>query len=190
MPKANCEHIIQQAAVVDPTKGISWQAPSTYGNASKTGTERNDRLLGRHNRHITLRGLGGNDLLWLDASQLATPRSSLQQGYGYGGGGDDTMFAGRGRSYLYGEAGNDTIQSNGKYSYLNGGNGDDLLRARSGTKYTKIVGGSGNDVVSAVIGSGRAVVDCGPGHDVLTLSQYKGNRARVSYKNCEKIVTE
>jgi Ca2+-binding RTX toxin-like protein len=126
------------------------------GGDARTGTERDDKLLGGAGPDLLVGG-AGDDLLWGDHQPGTAAPDQLRGGAGrdkvYGGGGPDFIDGGADGDYLQGDAGDDVIR---------GGDGDDKIRPGLGTDV--VDAGAGNDVVYA-IGGGRDRVDCGPGRD-------------------------
>jgi hypothetical protein len=102
----NCEIVIEQAAPVDPLKGIS----ATTGNdgGSRSGTELNDNLRGGAGSD-KITGLGGDDVLWGDQNHDALPGARKAGDLLDGGAGNDTLVGGKGRDLLYGRTGDDVL---------------------------------------------------------------------------------
>ena len=127
-----------------PTGSYSFavSAPSlpTY---TYTLTSRDDSKSYSNNSQ-TVRGLGGNDSIWLNGGN----------DIGLGGDGADTVYGGTGSDELSGGTGRDR---------LTGDSGDDVLRG--GTDVDRLSGGLDRD--SLLGGSGNDVLDGGAGNDIL-----------------------
>jgi len=181
----DCETVVELAPELDPTKGSTWQAEA-FSDASRTGTGRNDTLLGGHGSNRVM-GEGGDDVLWGDARHdSGGARAKRQTDYVNAGAGNDTVYAGRGSNTILGLDGNDYLQGNGLRNVIRGGNGSDTIRANSAVM-TRIDAGADADLVTAIVSSGRVTVDCGPGEDTLQISKYRGNATRVTHRNCENV---
>ena len=172
----DCEHVVEQEKIHDPTKGITRDANSRQGGTLR-GTERNDNLLGGPGPD-TLLGHAGDDILW---------GNRLHDGRSYGtdkiaaGPGNDTVYGGRAGNRINGDDGNDFLQGGPKRNRIRAGNGDDTVRLR-GSGPNTVYGGAGNDIVEA-FAQGRAMVDCGPGYDRVNI----GFNRLVRWRNCEKV---
>ena len=176
--------MIEQAAPVDPTKGVSSSIPNSGGSAH--GTDLNDNLRGQHGSD-TILGLAGDDVIWGD--QVHDPGGAAaraQRDDLDGGAGNDTIYGGRGINSVIGGDGNDFLQGGGLTRLIVGGNGDDTIKVTSGAK-TTVDAGDGNDTITAIIARGRATVSCGPGVDTVIESEFTGNRKLVKISSdCEK----
>jgi len=173
----NCENIVEAARESDPTRGVFRTANSRQGGRLR-GTERNDTLLGGPGGDLLL-GRRGDDILW---------GNRLPSGRSYGtdriraGGGNDTVYGGRGRNRIYGGSGNDYLQGGASFNRFVGGPGDDHVYLRGGGAQS-VSAGVGNDRIDAY-GSGSISIDCGPGGDTVNIGFNRG----VRLSNCE-IVT-
>ena len=179
----NCEIVIEQAAPVDPLKGIS----ATTGNdgGSRSGTELNDNLRGGAGSD-KITGLGGEDVLWGDQNHDALPGARKASDLLDGGAGNDTIYGGRGVNTIFGQDGDDFLQGGGLRSIISGGAGNDKIKVTSGAK-TTVDGGEGDDTITAIIARGRATIKCGAGHDTVIESEWPGNRKLVKISgDCEK----
>ncbi|MDP8969196.1 MAG: hypothetical protein M3N52_01540, partial [Actinomycetota bacterium] len=173
----NCQQVIEAPPVVDPTKGVTRLMGDRGGR--KTGTERNDNLLGGHGSDRLL-GMAGDDVIWGDRHPGTGGRKASDRLYGQGG--NDTIYGGRGSNFVSGAAGNDYLQGGDRRNTVNGGDGDDEVRLRGAGPNT-VRAGRGNDVIHALVGDGRTTIDCGPGFDVVHIG-----RRRPATSNCEKVV--
>ena len=81
----------------------------------------------------------------------------------YGGGGIDTITAGKGDDYVEGNAGNDILDGGEGNDRLIGGTGNDQLTG--GKDSDILIGGEGNDELTA--GTGNDVLYGGTGNDTL-----------------------
>lgn len=136
-------------------------APTVADAASRTGTDRSDRIVATQGDDV-IRGLGGNDVIFAgkgndrvdagpgnDRIEGEDNRDQLNGGPGNdlidGGDNDDTMLGGPGNDYLQGSSGDDRITGGaGQDTVLGGANtdiytfqgrfGSDLVLERSGNK--------------------------------------------------------
>ena len=93
-------------------------------DASFTGTDQNDKLLGGHGND-KLFGLDGDDVIWGDykpSGQTASQRDRVRAGTG-----DDWVYASHGRNVIYGGPGNDTIRNWFGRGFVDCGGGNDIL---------------------------------------------------------------
>jgi hypothetical protein len=177
----NCENIIEQAPVFDPNKGETWINRS--GDASKTGTNLNDNLLGGPGNE-TIKGLGGDDIIWGNHLPDGSGTSSYDKLYG--GDGADIIYGGRGDNYIDGGSGNDFLQGGTQDNVIWARDGDDEIQI-TGTGTNKVYGGNGDDTVNAFAhgeGQDKVTIDCGPGRDTVFYG-----RTRPSTSNCEKVLS-
>jgi Ca2+-binding RTX toxin-like protein len=112
---------------------------------------------------IEMFGAGGNDLLALDETNGALPRSIL-----FGGDGDDTLVGGSGSDLLFGQSGNDTLLGKGGNDLLFGGSGNDTLTGGSGSD--QVFGESGNDLMIWNPGDGTDLDEGGGGVDTVQVN--------------------
>src|SRR4051812_33704881 len=100
-------------------------------NQSRTyvGTRRNDELLGHHGSD-TLRGRGGDDVLWADWDGVGQPTS--QRDTIYGNAGTDFIYGSHGHNQIYAGPGNDVISVHYGFGFVDCGPGRDIYHvARS-----------------------------------------------------------
>lgn len=76
-------------------------------DTARTGTRKNDELLGGHGDD-TLKGGWGHDVIWGD--HKASGNTTNQADTIYGGRGNDWVYASHGRNRIYGGPGQDTIR--------------------------------------------------------------------------------
>ena len=107
-------------------------------------------------REISLRGLGGNNLLKLNPG--LDIRATLASG-----GGNDTLIGGAHSDEMYGGAGDDLLVGNAGHDAMPGHEGNDVLRGGEGSDI--VDGAAGNDRLDG--GAGDDIVIGGAGHDVL-----------------------
>jgi len=174
-----CERVIWADPLpVDPLAGEKFISPDA--GATKTGTAKNDKLLGVHGPD-KLYGEGGDDIVWAD--QLSDPGGFDSVDYLHGGAGDDTIYGGYGTTFSFGDEGNDFIQGGiGKRNVIKAGAGNDVVRLRGDNQGTAFVsGGPGNDSIIAST-SGRNVIRCGPGRD-----RVRAGEADSVARDCERV---
>jgi CubicO group peptidase (beta-lactamase class C family) len=130
-------------------------------------TAGNDVLQGNPT-HLTLYGLGGDDLI----SGVMDQANVLFGNEGHdqlrGGKRDDVLNGGSGHDRLWGDRGNDLLIGGSGDDILMGGQGDDTLKGSSGRDI--LTGGDGNDLLAG--GSGFDHLDGGNGND--RLMDYEG----------------
>ena len=176
-----CEIIIPQVPPHDPDQGITWINRS--GDASKTGTERNDNLLGGPGNEA-IQALGGDDIVW--GNHLPDGSGTNSHDRLYGDAGKDTIYGGRGSNHIDGGSGDDYLQGGDADNEVWARDGDDQLRV-TGTGTNRFYAGNGNDTVYAFAhgdGRDRVSVDCGPDDDTV----YYG-RTRPDVSNCETVMS-
>jgi hypothetical protein len=93
-------------------------------HAGRTGTARNDELLGGHGND-TLVGGPGADVIWGDYKPTAN--NTWQHDRLFGGPGDDWIYGSHGSNVVYGGAGNDTIRVWFGRGFVDCGAGRDIL---------------------------------------------------------------
>jgi hypothetical protein len=171
----DCEQVLLTDAVVDPSKGVTYLAGD--GGGARTGTALDDVLLGGPGAD-TLRGLGGNDVLWgLRQAGL----SSLLPDVIDSGPGDDTVYGGPGPQRISGGDGDDFLEGGIGDGTISGGAGNDTIRLRgAGTVVVKA--GAGRDTIYARGGS-RARVSCGSGRDTVHV-----DGADSVARDCERVI--
>jgi len=175
----HCEQIVESPPVVDPSKGV--KRMTADGGGSATGSERNDNLLGSWGPD-TLRGLGGNDIIW--ANRKPTGRAHGVDRIDAGPGDDIVYGASRGgETYIDGGDGNDYLQGGGETAtnHIAGGAGADTIRL-TGHGFNEVDSGPGDDIVYAY-NKDRVRIDCGPGIDFVKI----GHNRRVRTRGCEKV---
>ncbi|EEE35135.1 iron-regulated protein FrpC [Rhodobacteraceae bacterium KLH11] len=156
------------------------------GNDTIWGGSNDDFLAGDAGAD-EIRGFGGNDVLFVDAEDLAAGNVSGDEGIDtlkfvddaaatinletlnvevvHSGAGDDDISAGTRLvdTFIDGAAGNDTISGGSGADQLNGGRGDDQISGGSGTDY--IAGGTGDDQLFGQ--DGDDIVQGNDGDDAL-----------------------
>lgn len=115
--------------------GIRWQATDDSKKAGKKrdGTNLNDGLYGRHGSD-TLRGLGGDDVIWGD-SKISKANGPKQKDVLDGGDGDDWIYASHGKNTITGGGGNDTIIAYYGKGTIDCGDGKDTVTVLKKTPY-------------------------------------------------------
>ncbi len=94
-------------------------------DTSKTGTAKNDELLGGHGDDV-IYGAEGHDVIWLDHKN--TGNTGAQKDKVYAGAGNDWIYASHGRNTIHGGAGQDTIRVwFGRWFVDCGPGGNDIL---------------------------------------------------------------
>lgn len=99
---------------------------------------------------ISVRGLGGNDLIRLDGLSGFHGKTTLD-----GGTGNDTLIGSSGADFLLGGNGNDLLEGGAGNDTLNGGAGNDTLRGGAGDDL--LSGGSGIDTINGDAGQNVAL---------------------------------
>jgi len=117
---------IAQQLQIQFADGTVWDAAWLFQNTSITGTDQDDRFLGREKGDFSLCGSGYNDVL--------DGRGGDDELYGLDG--NDILSGGTGNDYLYGDLGNDT---------LDGGTGNDALEDDDGNDIYIFGRGYGQD---------------------------------------------
>jgi len=157
----DCEEIQITDAIQDPNKGVTYLAGDAGG--ARSGTARDDVLLGGPGAD-TLRGLGGNDVLWgLRQAGLTSTQPDVIDA----GAGDDTVYGGPGPQRISGGRGDDFLEGGLGDGTIDGGAGNDTIRLRGGGAVA-VRAGAGRDTIFARGGS-RATIRCGAGRDVATV---------------------
>ena len=171
----DCEIVELTDAVQDPNKGVTYLAPDAGG--ARAGTARDDVLLGGVGSD-TLRGLGGNDVLWgLRTAGLTSSLPDVIEG----GPGDDTVYGGPGPQRIRGGAGDDFLESGIGDGTIDGNSGDDTIRLR-GAGSVRVRAGAGRDTIYAR-GASRGTIACGDGRDVVYV-----DAADRTTRDCERVV--
>lgn len=127
---------------------------------------------------LSLQGLGGDDRLEVDTSELAGKNVILEGGEGddtllggdgrdviYGGPGDDVLRGFGNRDVLYGEEGRDDLEGGAGVDALYSGPGADLVGGGYGPENIK--GGPGDDYLVAGVGFYGSLIEGGPGNDII-----------------------
>ncbi len=154
----DCEIVEITDAVQDPNRGLTYLAPD--GGGPRSGTARDDVLLGGPGAD-TLRGLGGNDVLWgLRQAGLTSTQPDVISA----GAGDDTVYGGPGPQRISGGSGDDFLEGGLGDGTIDGGSGNDTIRLRGGGD-VRVRAGAGRDTIYAR-GASRGTVGCGAGRDV------------------------
>ena len=157
----DCEEIQITDAIQDPNKGLTYLAADAGG--ARSGTARDDVLLGGPGPD-TLRGLGGNDVLWgLRQAGLTSSQPDVIDA----GPGDDTVYGGPGPQRISGGRGDDFLEGGLGDGTIDGGAGNDTIRLRGGGAVV-VRAGAGRDTIFARGGS-RATISCGSGRDTATV---------------------
>jgi pimeloyl-ACP methyl ester carboxylesterase/Ca2+-binding RTX toxin-like protein len=133
------------------TATLSFTLDSSLDSTVPVGTEGNDVLTGTRVGLNVIYGLGGNDTISVQNSNVTT------WAYIDGGPGNDV---------LYGSSGNDFILGGDGDDHIDGGAGDDYLYTGSGNDYVQ--GGYGNDTI--YVGLGNNLIDGGPGNDTAVFA--------------------
>ncbi|TNE63214.1 MAG: calcium-binding protein, partial [Alphaproteobacteria bacterium] len=160
------------------------------GVVSRTGTDGADTIIGG-SFNDTLDGAGGNDslvggggydsLVGGDGNDILTQ----DRGSASGGNGDDLITfegtSGSNWSYGYGGSGNDTIYAHNTTSNLYGHDGNDVLVGSNvGTYYAELDGGAGDDMLQTGNAS-RMFVTTGTGDDTLAVTWNDGLTGHQAY---------
>ncbi len=177
----NCETVLREAPVDDPTKGKHDIAGD--GGETMRGTQANDKLLGGPGAD-RIYGEGGDDIIW--GHRQPGGRSP---GYDIlmGGEGNDSIWGNRGKTLIRGGPGDDYLQGGELHNTIYGDEGDDTIKLRGNSRKqagrNKVYAGAGNDRIMAS-GTLLAKIDCGPGKDSLDVGFNR--RARWN-GSCEKV---
>jgi hypothetical protein len=111
--------------------GVLWQVTSSgRGSHRRTGTKRNDELLGRHGND-TIGGGPGRDVLWGDWDPANN--STRQRDVLSGGSGADWLYTSHGANVVRGGPGNDYVWAYYGHGSIDCGPGFDTVRVRLGT---------------------------------------------------------
>lgn len=112
--------------------GVLWKVVASGGRHTRTGTSRNDELLGHHGNDV-LSGGAGRDVLWGDWD----PRnnSTRQVDRLAGGAGADWIYSSHGRNTINGGSGKDYIWAYYGSGTIDCGPGFDTVRIRIGAPY-------------------------------------------------------
>ena len=115
-------------------------------------------------RRVSVRGLGGGDLIDVATSPLNPMAGPLQLPTRLDGGlGNDRIMAGVARSVVYGGTGNDRITGGQQGDWVHGGFGNDVINGADGDD--TLFGGAGNDTLYGILGNDRLFG--GDGDDIL-----------------------
>jgi Ca2+-binding RTX toxin-like protein len=170
-----CEHVEYAAAPPkDPETGVTWIAPRSGGR--KTGTSRNDNLLGSHGAD-TIHAEAGDDVLWGDLLNADESDATDQL---FAGGGADTVYGGPGSNVIDGGFGDDYLQGGTGRNRITAGAGNDTVRLR-GQGPNTVYAGAGNDTIFSYTKK-TSTIHCGPGYDTV-----EANRRVKLAGDCEKV---
>jgi len=112
--------------------GMFWKATDGGGH-SKTGTPRNDELLG-HGGSDHISGGAGSDVIWGDWDPVVN--GAGQHDVLSGGAGNDWIYTSHGTNTVYGGPGNDYVYAYYGRGFIDCGSGHDTVRIRLGGAYT------------------------------------------------------
>ena len=135
---------LQAIGIPMPDGTVEGTAGNDLINGSYTGDPDGDRVDG--NDAILAGDTGNDDLI-----------------YGYGYGGNDSIYAGNGNDEVYGGTGNDLLQTGLGDDTVYGDDGNDSIYAENGND--TVYGGAGDDVVGASIGNDLVYAGDGKRHD-------------------------
>lgn len=110
-----------------------------------------------------IRGLGGDDKIWLNSGDVSGQDPLMQKVTVWAGTGNDQVWGNNGESILYGQAGHDILFGGGGNDLLSGSSGQDYLKGGSGDD--ELLGGSGDDVIYG--GTGDDHLEGGRGTNAL-----------------------